>query len=79
MFARANQLHSLVDKPWRKPGADLTDYFNYGFDEDTWRAYIAKQVQQRMHRFAIAATVRLRCMFCARHLQSDLVPHSHCR
>src|SRR5437588_9752204 len=22
-------------KPWRKPGADVTDYFNYGFDEFT--------------------------------------------
>lgn len=31
------------DKPWRKPGADITDYFNYGFNEVTWRAYCAKQ------------------------------------
>jgi hypothetical protein len=28
-------------------GADLTDYFNYGFTEDTWRAYIAKQANVR--------------------------------
>lgn len=28
---------TLEDKPWRKPGADITDYFNYGFNEDTWR------------------------------------------
>lgn len=26
-------LSSLEDKPWRKPGADITDYFNYGFNE----------------------------------------------
>ncbi|UYV81037.1 hypothetical protein LAZ67_19002593 [Cordylochernes scorpioides] len=32
-------LDSLEDKPWRKPGADITDYFNYGFNEDTWRSY----------------------------------------
>lgn len=32
-----------ADKPWRKPGADVTDYFNYGFDEFTWTAYCAKQ------------------------------------
>ena len=25
-------------------GADITDYFNYGFTEDTWKAY-----QQRQH------------------------------
>src|SRR4051812_37472902 len=30
---------SLEDKPWRKPGADITDYFNFGFNETTWRAY----------------------------------------
>ncbi|XP_028839082.1 pre-mRNA 3'-end-processing factor FIP1-like isoform X2 [Denticeps clupeoides] len=31
------------DKPWRKPGADLSDYFNYGFNEETWKAYCEKQ------------------------------------
>ncbi|KAL7269513.1 Cleavage polyadenylation factor subunit fip1 [Rhizina undulata] len=32
-----------ADKPWRKPGADVTDYFNFGFDEFTWTAYCQKQ------------------------------------
>ena len=27
---------ALSEKPWRKPGADVSDYFNYGFNEDTW-------------------------------------------
>lgn len=36
-------LDALEDKPWRKPGADITDYFNYGFNEDTWRAYCERQ------------------------------------
>ncbi|KAI1340319.1 Fip1 motif-domain-containing protein [Xylariaceae sp. FL0016] len=31
------------DKPWRKPGTDLSDYFNYGFDEFTWAMYATKQ------------------------------------
>ena len=31
------------DKPWRKPGTDMTDYFNYGFDEFTWASYCLKQ------------------------------------
>ena len=31
------------DKPWRRPGSDLSDYFNYGFDEFTWSAYCLKQ------------------------------------
>ncbi|KAK0553875.1 cleavage polyadenylation factor subunit fip1 [Tilletia horrida] len=30
---------SFSDKPWRRAGADLSDYFNYGFNEDTWRQY----------------------------------------
>ncbi|KAG2175474.1 hypothetical protein INT43_001121 [Umbelopsis isabellina] len=37
------ELDSFEDKPWRKPGADITDYFNYGFNETTWRAYCNKQ------------------------------------
>ncbi|KAA8898829.1 hypothetical protein TRICI_006466 [Trichomonascus ciferrii] len=36
-------LESFEDKPWRQPGADITDYFNYGFDEFTWTAYCSKQ------------------------------------
>lgn len=36
-------LDTIEDKPWRKPGADITDYFNFGFDEYTWRQYCYKQ------------------------------------
>lgn len=31
------------DKPWRRPGIDQTDFFNYGFDEFTWSSYCLKQ------------------------------------
>lgn len=31
------------ERPWRKPGADITDYFNYGFNEVTWRMYCLRQ------------------------------------
>lgn len=41
-------LDSLEDKPWRKPGADITDYFNYGFNEDTWKAYCERQKRIRV-------------------------------
>jgi len=40
-------LDDVEDKPWRKPGADITDYFNYGFNEITWRSYCAKQKMLR--------------------------------
>jgi pre-mRNA 3'-end-processing factor FIP1 len=35
------------DKPWRKPGTDISDYFNYGFDEFTWALYATKQESLR--------------------------------
>lgn len=38
----------LEDKPWRKPGADITDYFNYGFTEETWTKYCEKQKRLRL-------------------------------
>ncbi len=43
----AIDLEAIEDKPWRKPGADLSDWFNYGFNEETWQAYCAKQMQLR--------------------------------
>merc|ERR1712071_287424 len=41
-------LDSLEEKPWRKPGADITDYFNYGFNEVTWQGYCERQRRLRM-------------------------------
>lgn len=41
-------LENIEDKPWRKPGADITDYFNYGFTEETWAAYCARQKRMRV-------------------------------
>jgi pre-mRNA 3'-end-processing factor FIP1 len=35
------------DKPWRNPGTDISDYFNYGFDEFTWALYANKQESLR--------------------------------
>lgn len=40
-------LDTFEEKPWNKPGADITDFFNYGFTEITWRQYCAKQKQVR--------------------------------
>ncbi|KIW00483.1 hypothetical protein, variant [Verruconis gallopava] len=34
-------------KPWRRPGADQSDYFNYGFDEFSWAMYCEKQKAMR--------------------------------
>ncbi|EDR15306.1 uncharacterized protein LACBIDRAFT_301408 [Laccaria bicolor S238N-H82] len=32
-------LNAMADKPWRRPGSDISDWFNYGFDEISWEAY----------------------------------------
>ncbi|KAI1705354.1 fip1 motif domain-containing protein [Ditylenchus destructor] len=41
-------LATMEDKPWRKPGADITDYFNFGFNEDTWNQYCERQRKLRV-------------------------------
>ncbi|XP_044218705.1 pre-mRNA 3'-end-processing factor FIP1 isoform X2 [Thunnus albacares] len=40
-------IDSLEEKPWRRAGADISDYFNYGFDEESWKAYCKKQAKHR--------------------------------
>lgn len=32
-------LTAMADKPWRRPGSDVSDWFNFGFDEVSWEAY----------------------------------------
>ncbi|THH19018.1 hypothetical protein EW146_g2071 [Bondarzewia mesenterica] len=32
-------LASMAEKAWRRPGSDISDWFNYGFDEISWEAY----------------------------------------
>ena len=31
-----------AEKPWRIPTSDMSDYFNYGFNEETWILYSDK-------------------------------------
>ncbi|PKU85281.1 hypothetical protein MA16_Dca010440 [Dendrobium catenatum] len=37
-------VESLECKPWRFNGADITDYFNFGLDEEGWRTYCSQLV-----------------------------------
>lgn len=41
---------------FRKPGADITDYFNYGFNEETWRAYCERQKRLRINESCVGLT-----------------------
>lgn len=40
-------LDAIEPKPWRRPGAVLSDYFNYGMNEATWKNYVRKQRETR--------------------------------
>lgn len=37
----------LKEKPWRQPGANISDYFNFGFNEFTWTEYLHRQERLR--------------------------------
>lgn len=38
-------IDGLEEQPWRYPGVDIADFFNYGFTEDSWRVYCEKQLR----------------------------------
>ncbi|KAK3025421.1 hypothetical protein RJ639_040969 [Escallonia herrerae] len=38
----------LEEKPWRRPGVDLSVFFNYGLDEHKWKYYSKQMKQLRM-------------------------------
>ena len=43
-------IDALEDKPWRRLGADVSDYFNYNFSEDSWKRYTAKHRQVKLQK-----------------------------
>uniref|UniRef100_A0A8C2D192 Pre-mRNA 3'-end-processing factor FIP1 n=1 Tax=Cyprinus carpio TaxID=7962 RepID=A0A8C2D192_CYPCA len=68
-------VESFEEKPWRKPGAELSDYFNYGFNEDTWKAYCDKQRRLRMS-LEILSLGSLSKIMVHQSSSSDLSEHS---
>ncbi|KAJ8562208.1 hypothetical protein K7X08_011499 [Anisodus acutangulus] len=38
-------IDGFEEKPWRLPGIDATDFFNFGLNEDSWKDY-CKQLEQ---------------------------------
>jgi len=37
-----------VDAPWRTPGAEPSDFFNYGMDVRKWKEYATRVQQYRL-------------------------------
>ncbi|KAL4401895.1 Cleavage polyadenylation factor subunit Fip1 [Malassezia pachydermatis] len=50
-------INSLPEKPWRRPGANMSDWFNYGFDEQTWALWCAKMTMMTQTQEELAAQV----------------------
>lgn len=42
------EIDHVVDPPWRYPGIDPSDFFNYGMNENTWKQYIAEVKRYRL-------------------------------
>lgn len=43
----------VVQAPWRMPGADPADFFNYGLNINTWKEYV-----QSIHQFRLEFTMQ---------------------
>lgn len=37
-------IEALEQKPWRQPEVDITDYFNFDLNEESWRSYCRELV-----------------------------------
>ena len=48
---------SVVDPPWRAPGADTTDFFNYGLDETSWKEY-CKAIECHRQEFSMKKKIQ---------------------
>lgn len=47
----------MAKRPWAEPDAKLSDYFNYGFNEQSWRVYCAMQANGEASLLAKATTM----------------------
>lgn len=58
-------LQNLSDKNWRRPGADVSDWFNYGFDEISWEAYCVRKRDMAAMAAEMKANVLVSIRGCA--------------
>jgi hypothetical protein len=35
---------SFEEKPWKYPGGDISDFFNFGLNEESWKDYCKQLV-----------------------------------
>ncbi|XP_039039655.1 FIP1[V]-like protein isoform X1 [Hibiscus syriacus] len=51
-------IDSFEEKPWKYPGVDLSDFFNFGLNEETWKDY-CKQLEQRRLETTMQSKIRV--------------------
>ncbi|KAK6254369.1 Pre-mRNA polyadenylation factor Fip1 domain - like 1 [Theobroma cacao] len=50
------KIDAFEEKPWRHPGIDITDFFNFGFNEDSWKRY-CNSLEKFRHRSSRQARI----------------------
>eukprot|EP00210_Caulerpa_lentillifera_P004080 g3893.t1 len=50
-------LDRVVDPPWRLPGAEPSDFFNYGMDEILWKEY-CKKIESHRQEFSMKKKIQ---------------------
>lgn len=48
--ALEDDLEEIENQKWKDPGANQSDFFNFGLNEATWKEYAARQVALRLYR-----------------------------
>ncbi|KAG6414393.1 hypothetical protein SASPL_127115 [Salvia splendens] len=51
-------IDSFEEKPWKLPGVDVSDFFNFGLNEDGWREY-CKQLEQLRLEMTMQSKIRV--------------------
>ncbi|XP_047945439.1 FIP1[V]-like protein [Salvia hispanica] len=51
-------IDGFEEKPWKLPGIDVSDFFNFGLNEDSWRDY-CKQLEQLRLAMTMQSKIRV--------------------
>jgi pre-mRNA 3'-end-processing factor FIP1 len=69
-------IDTLEDKPWRRPGANMADYFNYGMNEAAWKNYASKQRRTREEESVAMNPFAVRSISFLSHFCSHTITHA---
>ncbi|XP_043806565.1 FIP1[V]-like protein isoform X3 [Manihot esculenta] len=51
-------IDSFEEKPWKYPGVDISDFFNFGLNEESWKEY-CKQLEQHRLETTMQSKIRV--------------------